>query len=285
MIMRYSICLRYGGGIMAITLDYVHNELFKLLCIIDDICSQNGICYFLDGGSEIGAIREKDFIPWDDDVDIKMPRKDYERFRGIVKKALPQGYNYIEASDFSPHFYDFVSRVIKNDVLTRKETDEDRFYGNLENRISIDIFVLDPICDDLFRQKLHLFRLKAVYGMAMSKRYDIKKEQYTRVQRIMIAVLRGIGSFFSAEQLIKMQEKLARKYENQATNHVVFANSPLYALFAVPSSWYDGTTLMPIRDRKFPVPAGYDQELTTFYGDYMHPPEDKSKYKRHVDVD
>ena len=58
-------------------LELMQSVLFEIICDIDDFCTENNIRYYLSGGSCIGAVRHNGFIPWDDDVDIMMPRKDY----------------------------------------------------------------------------------------------------------------------------------------------------------------------------------------------------------------
>ncbi|MBR4014103.1 MAG: LicD family protein, partial [Clostridia bacterium] len=90
------------------TLEELHNKLYDLLCIVDDICKKEGVRWFIDGGTEIGAVREKNFVPWDDDLDIKVLREDYEAFKAAMIKHLPSNYRFIEPEEFSPYFYDFV---------------------------------------------------------------------------------------------------------------------------------------------------------------------------------
>ena len=64
-------------------IDTIHNLQLKLLCFFDKVCKENNLNYFLAGGTLLGAVRHKGFIPWDDDIDVAMPRKDYEKFIDI----------------------------------------------------------------------------------------------------------------------------------------------------------------------------------------------------------
>ena len=66
------------------------DRTYELLCLIDDICRKEGVMYFLDGGSLIGSVREKDLIAWDDDIDIKMRREEYPKFKAAMEKHLPE---------------------------------------------------------------------------------------------------------------------------------------------------------------------------------------------------
>ena len=74
----------------------VQDRLFDLLCLIDDICRREGVTYFLDGGTEIGSVREKDIIAWDDDADIKLKWSDYPAFKDAMEKHLPEYIRLVE---------------------------------------------------------------------------------------------------------------------------------------------------------------------------------------------
>ena len=90
------------------TLEELHDKLFDVLCMVEDICEKEGVKWFLDGGTEIGSVREKGFIPWDDDIDVKVLREDYEKFKAAMIKHLPANFKFIDPDEFDPYFYDFV---------------------------------------------------------------------------------------------------------------------------------------------------------------------------------
>ena len=71
----------------------VQKEALKILLAFRDICEKNGLNYYISGGTFLGAVRHGGFIPWDDDVDVAMPRKDFNRFLEIAEKELPEGYS------------------------------------------------------------------------------------------------------------------------------------------------------------------------------------------------
>ena len=85
---------------------------------------RNGGRYCRDSGTEIVAAREKDFVPWDDDVDIKVLREDYPAFRAALQRELPDTIRFVEPDQFSPMFYDFISRVQFKDLPMRAETED-----------------------------------------------------------------------------------------------------------------------------------------------------------------
>ena len=77
----------------------VQQANLKILLEVDRICKKHNIKYLLDAGTLIGAVRHKGFIPWDDDVDLAFPRKDYEKFLAIAKDELPEGIKLYHPSD------------------------------------------------------------------------------------------------------------------------------------------------------------------------------------------
>ena len=109
---------------------------------IDRICKRNGITYFADWGTLLGAIRHKGFIPWDDDVDIAMKRSDYQKFLYIARKELSEGYYLHEVSTHG-HQQPF-SRVVNSHEISFQKEHIERFYG-CYYIVGIDIFPLDFI--------------------------------------------------------------------------------------------------------------------------------------------
>lgn len=255
------------------------------MCLVDDICRKEGIRYFLDSGTAIGAARERGFVPWDDDVDLKVLREDYPAFREAMLKNLPEGYRFVEPLDFAPHFFDFASRIIRTDFPLREETDEDRYYGNLQNRLGLDVFVFERAPASALARRRMAFETKLIYGLAMGKRYAVKSDRYTLSQKLAVAILRTLGRPFSMEWCWRQQQRIARRYEHRPAAYRFPANYPLSFLVFVPESAYTDTVFLPFRDRKLPMPSGYDTELSLIYGDYMHPPKDRSIYIQHAQLD
>ncbi len=112
----------------------LHNILYDMLLEVDRICKENDIRYFLAFGTEIGAVRDNAFIPWDDDIDIKVMREDYERFKSAMKANLKAPYKFTEPIDNKPYFFDFVPRIINTQYIL-KET------GSLQNHPAVDVFL------------------------------------------------------------------------------------------------------------------------------------------------
>ena len=92
--------------------------MLNILKEIDKICKKHNLIYFLDGGTLLGAVRHKGFIPWDDDVDIGMPREDYRKFLKIAQKELPD-YLFLQTFETDKYYdiYQVPSKVRDNRTL------------------------------------------------------------------------------------------------------------------------------------------------------------------------
>ena len=263
------------------TLNELQDKLYDVLCLVDDICKKENVRYFLDGGTEIGSVREKDIIAWDDDIDVKVLREDYDAFKQAMIKNLPENYKYIEPEEFSPYFFDFVPRIIDVTQPIREETDEDRAYKNYQNRVGVDIFIIENAPSGKLAQKMMNLKLRMLYGMAMSKRYKVHKEKYTLSQKLVTSVCITVGKLYSQEKLFKMWHRSMEKYNGKKCEYVIIANYPLMYMGIFRYEWYVSVAEGELRGRKFPIPVGYDPELTAIYGEYMKPPKDRSIYISH----
>lgn len=261
----------------------LHDNLFELLCLIDDICRKENVRYFLDGGTAIGAVREKDFIPWDDDMDIKVLAEDYPAFKAAMEKNLPRHYHLVEPEVFAPGFYDFVVRIYDDRILLRKETEEDRYYRNFQNHFGTDVFIYFNAPAQPWRQKLLRLETKVLYGLGMAHRYRVKDQKYTTLQKLQVAVLCLLGKPFPAAWTCRRWKKAMLRWQGKNTGWVYTGNYPVNQLFFFPAENYMGTCEGEIRGRKFPLGNGVDAELRAIYGDYMQPPVDKDAFIHHLD--
>lgn len=264
-------------------IEELHDKLFDVLCIIDDICKSEGIRYYLDSGTELGSVREKDFIPWDDDMDIKILAEDFPKFLKVMKEKLPEHMHIIEPNAFAPYFYDFTYRIYDDRWLLREETEEDRVYNNYQNRVGTDVFLFSKVPHSKIKQKILVLKSKILYGMGMAYRYKIDADKYTIVQKLQVKVLGTIGKMFSAEKICDMWYKMITKWNKLDDADRFTSNYGLPWLRFIPDYNFCGEAKGIIRGREFPIPNGYDEELTIIYGDYMTPPKDHSVFIHHLE--
>lgn len=281
-----TICAAGVSGGMEINMDLptLQENLFKMLCMFDDICREEGIRYFLDSGTAIGAVREHDFIPWDDDVDVAVLREDYEKLRKVLPKRLPEEFRFIEPTDYEPYFFDFFPKLINLQIPLRKETEEDRKYYNFQNRASIDFIILDHAPDSRILQELMRFKCKMIYGMNMSKRVKVHSEKYTISEKIVSTVCILLGRMFPSKRLKAMYQQNVTAYFGKNTKYLVRGNSLLPYIDFYSKEQYSETVYLEFHGRKFPLPVDYDAILKQIFGDYMTPTRDYKGYIKHTDL-
>ena len=198
------------------TLKETQDRTYELLCLIDDICREEGVTYYLEGGTEIGAVREKNIIPWDDDIDIKIRRSEYRKFKAALEKHLPPYIRVVEPEDFAPLFLDFLLRVVDTRYRLRKETDEDRAYGNLHNSVCVDVLEYFHAPESTVGKKISRVRMMLRYGLAMGHRYQIDYSKYKLPLRIAARMMALAGKLVPArkccEWYAREMDRMERKY-------------------------------------------------------------------------
>ena len=136
----------------------------KILKEIDRVCKKYKIPYFADWGTLLGAVRHKGFIPWDDDLDITMKRKDFERFLEVAKSELPEEFEVFTYANH-PDFWYFLSRVVAKNKICFERDHLRKFYG-FPYIVGVDIFILDYVSMDEKKEKYRVTCAKYVIQVA-----------------------------------------------------------------------------------------------------------------------
>lgn len=243
-------------------LQHLQKVILGIVKDIDELCRKNSIEYYLFGGSAIGAVRHKGFIPWDDDLDIVMDYKNYEKFIQVCRDQLdPQKYYFQEGMVDWPILYSKVR--LKGTLLVESES-----YGDDDSKkgIFVDVFKLDNASESSIGRRWQYLCGKYLLCYCLLqrsyKKASVKKKllMYTAYP-LRIKSLRG----FVMHQLVK--------YNSQNTScFVSFGARFRYKNSFYRKEFYSNPIYMPFEDTMLPVPQKYDELLTQIYGDYMTPP-------------
>ena len=248
--------------------------MFDALKEIDEICKKNKIKYYLFAGTALGAIRHKGFVPWDDDLDIIMPREDYEKFLTVAKNQLDNKY-YLQ-SEFSEHWPMFYSKLRVNNT-----TCMERYYPKdsmMHQGIFIDIFPCDNLSDNKIIRGVQFISSKIVIAKSLDKRGYLTDSK----MKILFMFVCKILPYKFFWNIAKMQNKKSTKMV-----HTFFAAASKYKKNIFTREWFEKFTEVEFEGEKFPISAYYDDMLKVIYGNYMVSPPglDKSKKKHSLFID
>ena len=260
----------------------IQRVLLQILKDFSCVCEKHGFYYSLCGGSALGAVRHKGFIPWDDDIDVFMRRSDYNQFIKLFEKELGEKYR-LHSLETTPELGMPVSQVIAKGTVLRSYNNPDC----KESGICIDIFVLENAPDIRIVRAIHGFG-SLVFGfiLSCSRMYhnrelllDIFEDSGEEVLGAIKKKVR-IGYFFSFHKLSTWSKRFMQwnsVCKNENSKYVVCPTGIKHYFKEIfPRSIYCTTTKLKFEDTELSVIQNYDWALRRLYGDYMRiPPVEK----------
>lgn len=252
------------------TLQEHHSALMVLLCEFDRVCRALQIPYFLFAGSLLGAVRHGGFIPWDDDLDVIMLRRDYARFMEQAPTILDKEQFFLQ-QEFSEHWPMFFSKLrIQGTTCLEKYHPKDPM---IHQGVYMDIFPCDNAFDSPMLRKLQFYASKVVIAKGLDREgYETAETK----KKLFMAACRCLpmGIF---RKLVKGPGK-PTKYVHSFLGGASKFEKSLY-----PAACFETSVTLSFEGRPVSVPAGYEELLTILYGDYMRlPSEEERKCKEHA---
>ena len=251
--------------------DKVKRLLLEMLIAFDETCSSHSIRYSLDSGTLLGAIRHKGFIPWDDDLDVIVPRPDYEKLLAHSEWLAPPYEMHLPLSEESPHPF---AKMID----TRWRAQEPGLTGVVDEYLWLDIFPADAVPPDTMQAEVlcrRQVRRVRYGGRSMSGVEGLKKGSFKRAVKSLGLPIHRL--LFSPQRLFKELDHDARAIEYGSTERVANITWPMVPKNRwIPAADFDALTKVEFEGHRFNAIPHWHEYLTGLYGDYMQlPPVEK----------
>ncbi len=265
----------------------LHEVSRLLLKETDSFMRKNNLCYMLDAGTLLGAVRHKGFIPWDDDADICMMREEYEKFLTLAPKYFTGDFDFILPGNKGDNkFYDFVPKITYKKMYVAQAGLDDTFYGGKYSHPALDVFVIDKVPNSKIGQALHTKALVLIYGMAMGHRQNIDYSKYSKAEAFVIFVLSKIGKIIPLFIISSMYDGVAKMFSKKDKKWVMSTHSAMdHFGDCYKYEWYKDVEEGEFEGESMPVPKGYDSILKKHYKDYMALPPEEKRVPKHLDFD
>ena len=254
-------------------------EIFKVFI---KICKDSNLTYMICGGSFLGAVRHKGFIPWDDDIDVAMPRPDFERFLEIAPKRLPDNL-YLSTYKLRKDHITLVAQIFnKNKNFTLNNSSK-----VVKTGAWIDILVIDGAPEPGFKRKI--FGIKYMYYRMMNQFAHFeeivnlnKKRPFYENLAIKFAQITKIEKRLNAEKIGDKFHSFLKSYPYETSKYVATFMGAAKMNEILPKEIYGSGSDYEYEGMIIKGPDKYDDYLSHFYGDYMTPPPINQRNKHNV---
>ena len=252
----------------------------KLLPILEwfhEFCAQNDLRYYALGGTALGAVRHGGFIPWDDDIDVGMPRLDYERFMQLTANKtfaekyvcefplVTKKYYYAFAK-----IYDITTTLIENKRHKQKKG------------VYIDVFPLDGLGDSEQDALTHFKAIDSIFNRYNAKTCAIRKER-SFYKNLAIIAMRCIPEFiYGTDKLMQKLESKRKEFDYDNSEFICNTVGAWHEKEIAKKAVFGSPKTMQFENAFVNVPEDTDAYLSKMYGDYMIPPP-VEKQKSHHD--
>lgn len=257
-----------------LTLDEVKKTELDILIQFDSFCKNEGLYYTLAGGTLLGAIRHKGFIPWDDDIDVMMPREDYNQMLQIVRDRKNNSKFIFLLPGDPDYFYPF-AKFCNNETVAEMDDNYSK------HGIWIDIFPMDnlPEDDERLRKLFKKTRFWRAVVISMTTKISGENSIKKKIAKLMLKIFANI---YGKENVVKKSNEVAQSYNNVPCKYIggaIWGYGPGERL---EKEAYLTSCRVEFEQHEFNAPKCWKEYLTGLYGDYMKLPPLEKRQTHHL---
>lgn len=262
----------------------VQKMTLSLLKKFIQICEENQLRYYIAGGALIGAYRHNGFIPWDDDVDVIMPRKDYDSFVAIVMNGIPDGYDICNRyTDSNWHF------AMSQFIDTESEVEIHLAEKPRHAHIWIDVFPIDGVPNNKFKRFIHIKRVMFYRYMIQIANLKTQVDAHRKrpwYEKAVLKVTRiiPIGVFINTAKTLDKMECILKKYDFDSCDYAGDLLGRYREKEVMPREVFGTAKLHGFEEIQVSVPENSEYFLRTIYGEYMKLPSKENQIAHGVKV-
>lgn len=258
-------------------LEKLHEVQLDILDVIASICEKNGIGWFLQSGSALGARRHQGFIPWDDDIDIGMLRTDYNRFIEAARSELPAGYSLDLFGDTEGYAALF-AKVCKDGT---KFINQEIVESGYAQGIFVDIFPYDALASDkkvAAKQIRNAKKWKYIsYLFFFSTQNVPHKRILGKIEKTLCRLAHPIVRLFYTPEHIKENFEKSFLQKSQEAGEMVACLSD-HSIKPFHQSYFHNLPYLNFEGRTYPVPKDVEKYLEDIYGDWTVIPSEQDRH-------
>jgi len=246
---------------------------FEVMQNLHDFMTENGLRYSLACGTLIGVVRHKGYIPWDDDIDIYMPRVDYKRLLELFPDTYREHYK-LASYERCPQWH----RAYANVYDDRTIWDEEKAKGELTIGINVDVFPVDHVPDDENEREVFIRNRNVLNWLWIIKHTSIRGHNRSLAKYLSVLFLKLLFFPLPARKVVRFIDKYTQKYNTQNSDRLFGLLGGVVEKKPFLKKDFDELLQMPFEGHYFNVMKGYDDCLKNSYGNYMElPPLEKRK--------
>ena len=256
-------------------LKQIENNLLK---VFSKFCEDNGLRYYLTYGTLIGAVRHKGFIPWDDDIDVIMPRVDYEKFLTVFNSIKTNNNITLLSYESKEDYYLPFAKLIDNRTILKED-------ANVKSEIGvfIDVFPLDNLSNNYRHAVSAIKKGYFLNAKWVAKIINLNGYSSSFKKLLIIAVKHILKRKTIQELIVDLDHYASKRGSDDFTKYVgvVCGISRGDKSRVFDSDWFKDTVTVEFEGNKYLAPVGYDEMLKQLYGDYMQVPPEKDQVTQH----